>query len=169
MYNVQGHAYRTPFGIYVSLAGLLANSCMEAAISGTYPGSIIHIVDPGHAEIFIEERTRPGSQICLMHLVPWYAQAMLYDSTHNKVAIYVNGEQKLMLSVEPQAALKRADSNKDWIVTALAGSPKDGPFLDCVTHHKDDIVLAIYAKVFGPDTRAACEAFRAKSCGKLAL
>ena len=75
MYQLQSRACQTKPGVYVTLAGFLANSCMQAEISGTYPGSIVHFVDPGHAEIFIDEKQRPGSQICLMHLVPWYAQA----------------------------------------------------------------------------------------------
>ena len=74
MYQLQSRACQTKPGVYVTLA-VLANSCMQAEISGTYPGSIVHFVDPGHAEIFIDEKHRPGSQICFMHLVPWYAQA----------------------------------------------------------------------------------------------
>ena len=54
-------------------------------------------------------------------------------------------------------------------MTALVGSPKDGPFLDCAIHQEGDIVLGIYARVFGPDTRKACETFKAKNCGGLKL
>ena len=63
----------------------------------------------------------------LMHLVPWYAQAMLQGSTHKTVVIYVNGEKSLTVPVADEAALKRVDAEKEWIVTALAGAPKDGP------------------------------------------
>ena len=81
---------------------------MQAEISETYPGSIVHFVDPGHGEIFIDEKQRPGSQICLMHLVPWYAQAMLPGSTHKTVVIYVNGNKSLTVPVADEAVLKRA-------------------------------------------------------------
>ena len=136
-------------------AGFLANSCMQAEISGTYPGSIVHFVDPGHGEIFIDEKQRPGSQKCLMHLLPWYAQAILQGST-----------KSLTVPVADEAALKRVDAEKEWIVTALAGAPKDGPFLDCATHHQNDLILA-NAKVFGPDTRAAYDKFRGTNCSSL--
>ena len=52
-------------------------------------------------------------------------------------------------------------------MTALAGAPKDGPFLDCATHHQNDLILAIYARVFGPDTRVACDKFRGTNCSSL--
>jgi hypothetical protein len=167
MYNLQGRAYQTKSGIYVRLSGLLANSCMRAEITGTYPGSIIHIVDPGYAEIVIHEFKRPGSQMCLEHLVPWHEHIMLNDVGQSRVAIYINGSRVLIIDVE--GALVRVDDTKDWIVTALTGSPKVGPFIDCAVHHKDDIVLAIYSRVFGPDTRAACDAFRAGHCSPLQL
>jgi hypothetical protein len=166
MYQLQARACQTKPGVYVTLAGFLANSCMQAEISGTYPGSIVHFVDPGHGEIFIDEKQRPGSQICLMHLVPWYAQAMLPGSTHKTVVVYVNGKKSLTVPVADEAGLKRVDAEKEWIVTALAGAPKDGPFLDCATHHQNDLILA-NAKVFGPDTRAAYDKFRGTNCSSL--
>ena len=64
MDQLQARACQTKSGVYVTLAGFLANSCMQAEISGTYPGSIVHFVDPGHGEIFIDEKQRPGSQKC---------------------------------------------------------------------------------------------------------
>ena len=112
MDQLQARACQTKPGVYVTLAGFLANSCMQAEISGTYPGSIVHFVDPGHGEIFIDEKQRPGSQICLMHLVPWYAQAMLPGSTHKTVVVYVNGKKSLTVPVADEAALKRVDAEK---------------------------------------------------------
>jgi hypothetical protein len=165
MYDLQARARRTKSGVYVQLAGLLANSCMQASIRGTYPGSIVHIVDPGHAEIFINEEKRPGSVICLQHLVPWHEHVMLPDFSHKQVAVLVNGKQELLADIEE--AKGATDAEKVWVVTALVGAPKEGPFLDCAIHHQDDIILAIYRRVFGPDTRAACDAFRGKSCTAL--
>ena len=71
------------------------------------------------------------------------------------------------MPVADEAALKRVDAEKEWIVTALAGAPKDGPFLDCATHHQNDLILAIYARVFGPDTSVACDKFRGTNCSSL--
>ncbi len=162
MYDLKGRARQTKAGLYVRLGALLANSCMEAKVQDTYPGTIIHIVDPGYAEIHIAERRRPGSQICLERLVPWYEQVLLPDFDHSRVAVLVNGKQELMLRTE-EGALP-LDGDKSWVVTAFVGSPQDGPFHECATHREDDIVLAIYKRVFGPETREACDAFRGKNC-----
>jgi hypothetical protein len=87
--------------------------------------------------------------------------------SHVPVASARLGKKSLTVPVADEAALKRVDSGKEWIVTALAGAPKDGPFLDCATHHQNDLILGIYARVFGPDTRAACDKFREQSCSSL--
>ena len=167
MYNVQGRAYQTRSGIYVLVSGLLANSCMRAQITGTYPGSVVHIVDPGHGEVFIREWRDPGTHFCAQHLVPWSEHALLPgDFGHKEVAIYINDALKLTVRVEGQPT--HVDTNKEWVVTALDGAPA-GPYLDCAIHHQGDIILAIYRRVFGPDTRAACETFKAQNCTKLDL
>jgi len=167
MYNLQARAYQTRTGIYVRVSGLLENGCMRAQIGGTYPGTVIHIVDPGHGEVFIDEWRDPGTHFCSQHLVPWHSQAMLPgDFGHKEVAIYVNGKKELTVKVEGQP--QRLEANKDWIVTALVGHDK-GPFFDCAIHHKDDIILAIYRRIFGPDTLPACKSFKAKQCTQLDL
>jgi hypothetical protein len=146
--------------LFVSLGGLLA------FVEGTYPGNIIHIVDPGHAEIYITERRRPGSELCLEHLVPWYRRLLIPDYEHDTVAVLVNGKQELMLRTQEPVL---DDAKQPWIVTALVGSSADGPFVDCAVHQEDEPILGIYRRVFGPDRRAACEAFKAKHCGALKL
>src|SRR4029079_11584956 len=100
MYDLKGRVRKTKGGLFVSLGGLLANSCMEAFVEGTYPGNVIHIVDPGHAEIYIAERRRPGSELCLEHLVPWYRRLLIPDYEHDTVAFLVNGKQELMLRTQ---------------------------------------------------------------------
>jgi hypothetical protein len=166
MYNLQARAFQTRFGIFVHVEGLLENTCMRAKIIGTYPGNIFHIVDPGFAEVFISEWRKPGTAFCADHLVPWADQAMIPDFDHKKVAIYLNGKQELLIDVIG-ALPDHKIAAEDWIVSALVGAPKDGPFFGCALHHKDDIILAIYTKVFGPASKKACEDFMKKHCKAL--
>src|SRR4051794_23384734 len=150
MYDLKATAYQTRSGIYVTVFGLLADGCTRARISGTYPGTIVHIVDPGYAEIYLDEWKKHGI-ICTMALVPWSDRAMIPDFGHKQVAILINGKKELTVDVQGLPPRKKGDS--DWVVTALTGSPKQGPFIGCSVHHKDDIILGIYSRVFGPDTR----------------
>jgi hypothetical protein len=163
MYNLQAKAFQTRSGIFVHAEGLLENTCMRAKITDTYPGGIFHIIDPGYAEVFISEWKKPETEFCAERLVPWSDQVMIPDFEHKKVALYVNGDKKLTIDVIG-ALPERKDLAEEWIVTALVGSPKDGPFFGCALHHKDDIILAIYQKVFGPSSKKACEDFMKKSC-----
>jgi hypothetical protein len=163
MYNLQARAYQTRSGIYVTVHGLLADGCTRAKISGTYPGTIIHIIDPGYAEVYIDEWHKHGMGIfCTMGLVPWSDRALIPDFEHKEVAILVNGKKELTVPV--QGLPTRKEGGSDWIVIALTGSPKEGPFIGCAIVHKDDIILGIYSQVFGPDTRAACEKFIKANC-----
>ena len=166
MYNLQAIAFQTRSGIYVHAEGLLENTCMRAKITGTYLGNIFHIIDPGYAEVFISEWQKPETEFCAEHLVHWTDQVMIPDFEHKKVALYVNGKKVLTIDVIGVLP-ERKSIAEEWIVTALVGSPKDGPFFGCALHHKDDIILAIYQKVFGPSSKKACEDFMKKSCKPL--
>jgi hypothetical protein len=166
MYDLQAIAIQTRSGIYVHAEGLLENTCMRARITGTYPGNIFHIVDPGFAEVFISEWQKPKTEYCAPHLIPWADDALIPDFEHKKVALYVNGDKKLTIDVIG-VPLERKEIAEEWIVTALVGSPKDGPFYGCALHHKDDIILAIYRKVFGPASKKACEDILKKHCKPL--
>jgi hypothetical protein len=163
MYNLQAIAFQTKSGIYVHVEGLLENTCMRAKITGTYPGNVFHIIDPGYAEVFISEWRKPEAMFCLERLIPWSDDALIPDFEHKKVTLYVNHKKELTIDVIG-APLERKPVAEEWIVTALVGSPMDGPFYGCALHHKDDIILAIYQKVYGPASKKACEDFMKKSC-----
>ena len=166
MYDLQARAHQTKSGIYVHAEGLLENTCMRAKITGTYPGTVFHIADPGFAEVFIAEWRKPGTEFCAEHLVHWTDRVMIPDFGHKKVALYVNGKQQLIVDVVGALPERKAIAD-DWIVTALVGSPKEGPFFGCALHHTDDIILGIYRRVFGPSNKTACEDFIQKHCSRL--
>lgn len=164
MYDLHAEAHQTRSGIYVTVSGLLADSCSRAKIVGTYPGNIVHVTDPGHAEVFIDEWKETGT-MCTEALVPWEQSVLIRDFDHREVAILVNGQQQLVVKVEGAFPLKGEE--KDWIVIALVGASDRPPFWGCSIRPKDSIYPRIYRRVFGPDTRIACAHFVRGSCGRL--
>lgn len=162
MFGVKAKAVRTPIGVVCTIAALLENACKRAEIIGTYPGSVFHFVDPGHAEVFINEYTLHG--LCIQHVVPWSRSVLIPDFPgHTQVNILVNDHSVLMVPIDAGPVVRRAE-DADWIVTALVGAPAGGPYFDCAVHHKDDIILAIYQVVFGPASKADCNKFIQGNC-----
>ena len=53
MYNLTASAYANDSNVEISISGMLANSCVTASVVDTFPGSIVYIVDPGEAQVFI--------------------------------------------------------------------------------------------------------------------
>lgn len=152
MHNLTAHAVRNGKTIEVTVSGDLPNSCYTARIKDTYPGgSIVYIVDPGAAQVFVEETTKLGSTRCLMILVPWSETVSIPDKDHSKVEIFVNNHEVLEVPV--------VEKDSEFIVIAVTGTnnrcsiiPKDAPY------------LGIYSKVFGPASYQDCEAWVASNC-----
>jgi len=152
MYKVTGHAVRNGKTIEVTVGGLLPDSCHTARIEDFYPGgSRVYIVDPGAAQIFIEETVKPGSNLCLMMLVPWSATVSILDKTHTKVEIFVNNHEVLEVPV--------VEANSLFIVIALTGTNTG-----CSIVPKDAIYPAIYSNVYGSASHDDCKAWVANNC-----
>ncbi|RYY48905.1 MAG: hypothetical protein EOO06_08810 [Chitinophagaceae bacterium] len=78
MYQVTAHAVRHQKTIEVTISGYLADSCHTARIKDIYPGgNRMYFVDPGFAQVFLEETSRSGVRFCLFVLVPWSAAVRL--------------------------------------------------------------------------------------------
>lgn len=158
MNKVSAHAIRNGKTIEVTVSGYLPNSCHEARIIDIYPGgSRVYIVDPGAAQVFIEETVKPGSSMCLMVLVPWAATVAIPDSQHSKVEVFVNNHEVLETVV--------VEKKDQFIVVALTGSAA-GSSTGCSILPKDAVYPAIYSKVYGPDTYDACKAWVAGNCDR---
>jgi hypothetical protein len=156
MYDMNAYAVRKDGVIQVALSGKLANSCWTAAVKDKYPGgNIVYVVDPGTAQVFVEETMKPGSEICLMMLVPWVAQVSIPSATHSQVTVYVNGDAKLKVDVK--------DEPSQYRVIALTSSPAGSP-TGCSVIPADAPYLAIYSSVFGPASKADCENWRQQNC-----
>jgi len=152
MHNVTAHAVRNGKTIEVTVGGSLSNSCHTARIKDFYPGgSIVYIKDPGAAQVFIEETTKPGSNLCLMILVPWGETVSIPDKEHTKVEIFVNNHEVLEVPV--------VEATSEFIVIAVTGTKNR-----CSIIPKDALYLAIYSKVYGPASYDECKAWVASNC-----
>jgi len=168
MYKLKATARQTRSGIDVRIEGWLANGCGRAKVVGKYPGNIVHIVDPGYAEVYINEWAVAGP--CTQALVKWKAREMIRDFKHRRVAILVNGNKKITVPVIGAAASENAQARvlpgRNWIVTALLG-PSKPPYSGCAVRPKGAPFPLIYRKVFGPNTFLTCQLFRLKNCKAL--
>ena len=152
MHNVTAHAVRNGNTIEVTVGGDLPNSCYTARIKDFYPGgSIVYIKDPGSAQVFIEETTKPGSMLCTMRLVLWMETISIPDKDHDKVEIFINNHEVLEVPV--------VDKNAEFIVIAVTGTtnrcsiiPKNAPF------------PGVYSIVFGPASHQDCDAWVTRNC-----
>jgi len=124
MYNVNGFAIRTDKQLSVTVFGSLSNGNSAARIIGSYPGSVEHIVDPGYAEIWIEETSKGAGEVT-MAILPWGAKVELDDDRHDKVLVRVNGKVVKVIEIANADDKKRggiedamndyADSVSDFI------------------------------------------------------
>lgn len=153
MHDLKAFAVRRDGVIHVALSGMLPDTCHEASVRDKYPGgSIVYVKDPGAAQVFVEERAKPGSSICLFVLVPWFANVQIPDSFHTKVDVYVNGSCALTVDVR--------EKTEQYQVISLIGEPPRG----CSVIPADAFYPMIYQRVFGPASRQDCEAWRTQHC-----
>ena len=119
-----------------------------------YPGgNITYIIDPGETQVFIEETMRPGSEVCLLRLVPWVAQVSIPTTAYSQVAIYVNDAYKLRVDIK--------DEPVDYRVVALASV--DG-LRGCSVVPAESPIFPVWATVFGPASKTECEEWRLQNC-----
>lgn len=142
--------------IQVTLNGFLSNSCWEAKVVGTYPGNIVHIMDPGYAEIFIEETKRPGEIICLQYMVPWMSVVNIDSSRHSKVVVYINGEKAVSSDINPEPNL--------FNVYGISGTV--GPF-GCRIVPEGSVSHLTH--LFGPASREDCKVWIHNNCQRSEL
>ncbi len=158
MYNVKVYAVKKDGIISVTVTGNLPNSCYEVSVVDKYPGgNIVYVVDPGSAQVFIEETTKPSSEICLICLLPWVSHTKIPDETHDHVTVFINGEpvEKAQVQQEPE----------QYRVIALNASVGEG-YQGCSVIPADAYYPAIYSSVFGPFVKAECDKWLMGNCVK---
>ena len=156
MHDLKAYAVRKKGVIEVSITGMLPDSCHEAVVEDKYPGGKrVYVRNPGEAQVFIKEQKRPGSNVCLMMLVPWVATVKINDGVHNSVGIYVNKKKKLKVAVTKDP--------RQFQVIALIGDPPHG----CSAIPADAVYPMIYRRVYGPASKEECSVWMAQNCTKL--
>jgi len=159
MYDVQAYAMRKDGVINITVMGSLPNSCYEASVVDKYPGGrIVYVVDPGSAQVFIEEVIKPGLDMCLLCLVPWVGYAKIPDETHDEVTVFINEDPVVKVQVQKEPERYR--------VIALTAAAGDG-YKGCSVIPEDAYYPAIYSSVFGPGTKSECDKWRVEHCEKI--
>lgn len=90
----EANAFRTDGLLRVTLIGQ-SPMPYDATIEGFYPGNIMHLTDPGSAQIFIREQIKP--EFKNMYCTPllgktWFLNQIIRDSNHKSVDIFINGQ-----------------------------------------------------------------------------
>ncbi|NRT72550.1 hypothetical protein [Clostridium beijerinckii] len=95
-------AYRRDGIIYIFVTGEMPTPCDEVKIVGTYPGNIVHIKDPGVAELFIKmgRKSEEEGEYCIPIVMPFFIEEEIEDSNHDEVAIYVNDNLYKRIEIE---------------------------------------------------------------------
>lgn len=159
MHNLSATAVRINGAIEVTVLGSLPNSCYTARIKDHYPGGQrVYVVDPGEAQVFVEESVKPGSVFCLFILVPWAGTVKFHDPEHDTVGIYVNEEKVLEVKVVEQ--------EDEFIVIALVDTEEPN-YKACSIVPKGSMYPAIYKEVFGPGTMDECKKFISSNCSEI--
>ena len=160
MNDLKGTAVRKAGRITITLTGYLQSSCFAAAIRDFYPGgNIQYLVDPGAAQVFVDEARKPNVQECSFALLPWTDTVVIPDKAHKSVQVFLNEKQTLTLTVQD------ADKGSGkYIVIALTGVG-EGKHLGCSVLPEGSLFPAIYSQVFGPASRAECEQYVSANCG----
>jgi hypothetical protein len=156
IYQLSATAIRVGAVVDVTLCGYLPDTCHQATVSDVYPGGRrVYIRDPGAAQVFVNVTKTTGGSVCLMRLVPWTANVKVRDTEHANLQIIVNDGEGVEVPIQALT--------DEYIVIALTGS--EGPhLLSCSIVPKNANFLAIYSKVFGPDSFAACLNYIEQNC-----
>lgn len=155
MYDISAFAIRHNGVVEVTINGLLANGCVEANITGTYPGSVFHIVDPGYAEVFIEEKLKPGEMFCTQALVPWTLSVSFEDKVYDSVEIIVNNEKQISVDIVDEPSKFRVCG-----ISGFAGN------LSCRVVPENSLLCgSLFSRLFGPASREECELWMLNHCG----
>lgn len=110
----EASAYRKDGKIHIFMNGKLPTPCHEIKVVGKYPGNIVHIADPGAAELFIgiHYKQKYEGMHCIHTTVPFFIVEEIEDLYHNEVIIYVDDKIKKRIKVEEQFESQYKCKNK---------------------------------------------------------
>lgn len=155
MDNISAHAVRNNKTIEVTIAGSLATTCDTASVQDIYPGgSIQYFIDPGAAQVFVEEIHKTGNIMCGMHIMPWATTVSIPDRDHAKVEIFINKHEVLEVLVK--------DQKKTQFIVIVRTGTNSG----CSVLPHDAMYPAIYSQAFGPASYEDCTKWITNNCGR---
>lgn len=155
MIDLKATAIRNGNSIEVLITGMLNDSCHEATIVDIYPGgNRAYFIDPGVAQVFVEETSAQATEICLMVLVPWAQSISIPDRDHSEVEIYLNNQEKLQVKV-----MLKSDQYEVCELMGFSPLPSCNivPRDTCRNEHP-------FRRVFGPATFDECVEYKRKHC-----
>lgn len=87
-------AYRKDGIVHIFMTGEIPTPCDEVTVVGKYPGNIVHIADPGTAELFLRIGRKPENEgkYCIEMVMPFFIEEEIQDSGYDTVTIYVNDD-----------------------------------------------------------------------------
>lgn len=167
-FDLSVSAIRCGDTVTATVHATLPDGCHDAQVTDIYPGgNIVYVVDPGEAQIFVRFTRGPGP--CTEAIREWEASRDIPDRAHDALAAIAEFEgatftvRTTIRDVQAAPDTDPAAAGR-FIVIALVGSnDTDHPF-GCRVIREHAAYPMNYRPVFGPATRAECEAWRAENC-----
>jgi hypothetical protein len=174
-FNLAASAFRFGGTITATVYATLPDGCHEAEITDIYPGgNIQYVMDPGAAQVFVRFTRRDGP--CTQAIRDWEESREIRDDDHDKLEVIAELEgDEFRISV-PVNEFRLAEGGDidpgfnpqhfacQFIVIALAAEGHEEHPIGCRVIHEDAGYARIYGRVFGPASRAQCEAWKAEHC-----
>lgn len=174
-FNLAASAFRIPGTITATVYATLPDGCHDAEITDIYPGgNIQYVVDPGAAQVFVLFTRRDGP--CTEMIRDWEGSREIPDDCHDKLEVIAEFEGSRFEITVPVVEFKLAQGRDidpgfnpqhfacQFIVIALVAEGHENYPIGCRVVHEDASYPKIYGRVFGPASRADCEAWRAEHC-----
>jgi hypothetical protein len=174
-FNLAASAFRFNGTITATVFATLPDGCHDAGITDIYPGgTIIYVEDPGAAQVFVRFTRRDGP--CTQAIEDWEDSREIPDDHHDRLEVIAEFEDRKFEIAVPVVEFKRAEGRDidpgfnpqhfacQFIVIALVAQGHETRPVGCRVVHEDAVYPKIYGQVFGPASRADCEAWKAGHC-----
>ncbi|MGA9580844.1 MAG: hypothetical protein WBR13_02610 [Allosphingosinicella sp.] len=175
LFNLAASAFRFGGTITATTYATLPDGCHEAEITDIYPGgNIQYVVDPGSAQVFVRFKRRDGP--CQEVIRDWEDSREIPDDYHDKLEVIAEFEEQEFSITVPVNEFRLAEGGDidpgfnpqhfacQFIVIALVADGHENYPIGCRVLHENAIFPMVYRRVFGPASRADCEAWRSQHC-----
>lgn len=154
MHNFKAFAIRKEGVINISMIGMLNNSCYSAKVSDKYPGGQKHyFIDPGTAQVFIQEEFKTDSPFCMMTLFPWAGHVNIIDGTYSEVSFFINDSLIVKVPIT-----EYAEEHEEFsVLIPTSSTPEKCKKEECFIFPHGAPILPIYRIGIGPSTKITCE------------